>query len=124
MQSGIRGVKRQSFVFKTIQQQLFSPCLDVFGLQNWHETAIVEPVSLSIRRHITFNVKSKIACRGGIGTGDQKEFQWRAITGMATLPSSKTLWDILKKEQIEGHDARHIHDIWMEVMIFSAAWSE
>ena len=123
MQSGIRGVKRQSFVFKTIQQ-LFSPCLGVFGLQNGHENAIVESVSLPVRHYITFNVKSKSACRGGIERGRHNEFQWRGITGMATLPSSKTLWDILKKEQIEGHDARHINDIWMEVMMFSAAWSE
>lgn len=32
-----------------------------------------------------------------------------------TLPSSRNLWDILKRHQIEPHDARHIVDIWNEV---------
>lgn len=48
---------------------------------------------------------------------------WQAFTtqrraygmGGISAPSSKNLWDIMKKEQLEGHDARHIHDIWMEV---------
>ena len=35
--------------------------------------------------------------------------------GGVTAPSSRNLWDIVKKDQFEQHDARHIHDIWMEV---------
>lgn len=31
-----------------------------------------------------------------------------------SLPSSKSLWDVLKREHIEGHDAQHVKDIWME----------
>jgi hypothetical protein len=32
-----------------------------------------------------------------------------------SMPSSRNLWDVLKREQIDGHDARHIRDIWLEV---------
>lgn len=32
-----------------------------------------------------------------------------------SLPSSKSLWDIVKREHLEPHDAKHVHDIWMEV---------
>jgi ATP synthase F1 complex assembly factor 1 len=35
-------------------------------------------------------------------------------SGGLTLPSSKSLWDILKREHIEGHDAQHVKDIWQE----------
>ena len=34
--------------------------------------------------------------------------------GVLTLPASKSLWDILKREQIEGHDTQHVKDIWQE----------
>lgn len=34
-----------------------------------------------------------------------------------TLPSSRNLWDIVKRDQFEGHDARHIVDIWKEVRL-------
>jgi hypothetical protein len=37
-----------------------------------------------------------------------------ALAGWS-MPSSRNLWDILKREQVEGHDARHIRDIWLEV---------
>jgi len=89
---------------------------DVLRLQNGRETVTAKPVSLFVRHFGKFNVKPENTWRGGHGMGGDKETQWRGITGLASLPSSKTLWDILKKEQIEGHDARHIHDIWMEVM--------
>jgi len=41
----------------------------------------------------------------------------RSLASLAgwSMPSSRNLWDILKREQIEGHDARHIRDIWVEV---------
>ena len=44
--------------------------------------------------------------------------RWYSMGGV-TAPSSRNLWDIVKKEQFEQHDARHIHDIWMEVL---AGW--
>ena len=34
--------------------------------------------------------------------------------GGLTLPSSKSLWDILKREHIEGHSTQHVKDIWQE----------
>lgn len=33
----------------------------------------------------------------------------------SSLPSSKSLWDVMKRDHIEGHDVRHVRDIWMEV---------
>lgn len=36
------------------------------------------------------------------------------LQGGLSLPSSKSLWDILKREHIQGHDARHVKDIWQE----------
>lgn len=35
-------------------------------------------------------------------------------TAGVSLPSSKSLWDIMKKSLVEGHDAKHVQDIWME----------
>ena len=35
-----------------------------------------------------------------------------------SMPSSRNLWDILKREQIDGHDERHVRDIWLEVSSF------
>jgi hypothetical protein len=34
-----------------------------------------------------------------------------------SMPSSRNLWDILKRSQIEPHDAKHIADIWTEVRL-------
>jgi hypothetical protein len=44
----------------------------------------------------------------------------RSLAALAgwSMPSSRNLWDILKREQINGHDARHIRDIWLEVSSF------
>lgn len=35
--------------------------------------------------------------------------------GGVSAPSSTNLWDIVKKDLFENHDARHVHDIWSEV---------
>lgn len=35
--------------------------------------------------------------------------------GGVSAPSSRNLWDIVKRAQFENHDAKHVHDIWMEV---------
>lgn len=40
--------------------------------------------------------------------------QQRRITGMS-MPSSKNLWDIVKREQFEKHNAAELKDIWQEV---------
>jgi hypothetical protein len=40
--------------------------------------------------------------------------QYRSITGMS-MPSSKSLWDIIKREHIEKHNAAEVRDIWQEV---------
>ena len=60
--------------------------------------------SSSIGRHLWSLVSSE-------------EFHSSSVTqlgGGLTLPSSKSLWDILKREHIQGHDAQHVRDIWME----------
>lgn len=35
--------------------------------------------------------------------------------GGVSAPSSRRLWDIVKKDLLENHDAKHVTDIWMEV---------
>ncbi len=40
--------------------------------------------------------------------------QHRRITGMS-MPSSASLWELVKREQIQKHNAAEIKDIWQEV---------
>ena len=42
--------------------------------------------------------------------------QRREMSVGLTLPSSKSLWDVMKREHLEKHNARQIKDIWLEVM--------
>lgn len=53
------------------------------------------------------------AGRGLHGTAAQHIIMPGSGAGLS-LPSSKSLWDVLKREHIEGHDAQHVKDIWME----------
>lgn len=41
--------------------------------------------------------------------------QRRSYSVGLTMPSSKSLWDIMKRDLLEKHDAEHITNIWMEV---------
>ena len=45
--------------------------------------------------------------------------EFAALAG-ATMPSTSSLWDIVKRDVWEKHDARHIADIWNEVSLLSA----
>lgn len=40
--------------------------------------------------------------------------QRREMSVGLTLPSSKSLWDVMKREHLEKHNARQIKDIWLE----------
>ena len=40
--------------------------------------------------------------------------QLASLAGVS-IPSSGSLWDIVKREILEPHDALHITDIWTEV---------
>ena len=35
--------------------------------------------------------------------------------GGISAPSSKSLWDVVQREQVEKHNAQQVSDIWMEV---------
>jgi ATP synthase F1 complex assembly factor 1 len=46
------------------------------------------------------------------GSVSQRAFEGGSL-GLS-LPSAKSLWDILKREHIQGHSAQHVRDIWQE----------
>lgn len=52
----------------------------------------------------------------------QAYVQQRSSSLGLSLPSSKSLWDVVNRSRLEPHNADAIRDIWMEVGAARGCW--
>jgi hypothetical protein len=50
-----------------------------------------------------------------LATQKAAPWAWSLIRTTFSLPSSKSLWDVVKQDLLEGHAPEEITTIWMQV---------